>query len=76
MTLKPGQSHSIPVAQLRYGLRGGSEYAYWTEPGDYTLTASFNTAISPAPANVKPQADGFGQVTLTSEPIKIKVEGK
>jgi hypothetical protein len=76
MTLKAGKSHSIPVAQLRYGHRGASEYAYWTEPGEYTLTATFNTGISPAPANVKPQADGFGRVILTSEPIKIKVEGK
>ena len=50
--------------------------AYWTEPGEYTLTASLKSGISPAPKDSKDTRDGFGVVTFTTEPIKIKVEGK
>lgn len=79
VTLAPGKSHfeRIPSSYLT---RGGplkiSGWAYWTEPGDYTLSASLLTALNPSPKDVKPDKDGFGKVTLSSEPIKIKVENK
>jgi hypothetical protein len=76
VVLAPGKSHSFPLSALTYGRRGVAHRAYWTEPGDYTLRASLMTAISPAPRDVKADKDGFGPVTLTSEPIKIKVEAK
>lgn len=75
VTIAPGQMHSIPVKSLRYGFRGGSLYAYWTKPGEYTLAASFKTGISPAPKGSK-ERNGFGLVTLTAAPIKLKVETK
>jgi hypothetical protein len=74
--IEAGKTHSIPVTSLQYGFRNASMMAYWTEPGDYTLTASLKTGVSPAPKDSKETKDGFGVVTLTTEPIKIKVEGK
>jgi hypothetical protein len=76
MTLAPGKSHTIAIPKLQYGFRGLANLSYWTAPGEYTLTASFQTAIAPAPPGVKPEPDGFGKVTLTSAPVKIKVEAK
>jgi hypothetical protein len=76
VTIAAGKTHSIPVTSLKYGFRGASMMSYWTEAGDYTLTASIKTGISPAPKDAKNVKDGFGEVTLTTEPLKIKVEGK
>jgi hypothetical protein len=76
VTIAAGKTHSIPVTSLKSGFRGDTSWAYWTEPGDYTLTASFKTGISPAPKDVKETKDGFGVVTITAEPVKIKVETK
>jgi hypothetical protein len=75
ITLAPGKTHTIPVTALQYGFRGVSKYAYWTEPGDYTVTASYKTAISPAPKGSKEVDKGFGMAVLvSSEPVKVKVE--
>jgi len=74
MTLAAGKTYKIPVTRLQYGFRGISQFAYWTEPGEYTLTASYNTAIKPAPEGTKAEPDGFAPVNLKSEPVKIKVE--
>jgi hypothetical protein len=74
--IEAGKTHSIPVTSLKYGFRNASLMAYWTEPGEYTLTASLKSGISPAPKDSKDTRDGFGVVTFTTEPIKIKVEGK
>jgi hypothetical protein len=76
LTLAPGKTHTIEIKSLQFGERGVSEQAYWTEAGQYTLTASFVTALSPPPPDSKDVQDGFGPVTLTSKPIKIKVEAK
>ena len=35
-----GKTYEIPIKQLKYGMRGISTYAYWTEPGEYTLSAT------------------------------------
>ncbi len=58
-----GKSHDIPVKSLASGKRGISTYSYWTESGDYTLTATLTYA-----------SDDDKQVTVTSGPAKIKVE--
>src|SRR5437879_4577423 len=49
ITIPAGKTHEIPIASLTYGFRGLAMQAYWTEPGDYMLSASLKTAISPAP---------------------------
>jgi hypothetical protein len=73
-TLAAGKTHEIPITSLSYGFRGMAQQAYWTEPGEYTLTASFQTGISPAPKGTKDNGDGFGICTIKSEPVKITVE--
>ncbi len=74
MTLEAGKTYSIPVTSLQYGFRGHSQSAYWTEPGEYTLTVGFKTAISPAPKGSKEAEKGFGFASVNSEQVKIKVE--
>src|SRR5262249_36678185 len=53
LMLAAGKSHTIPIKSLQYGYRGVKNRAYWTLPGTYTLTASFQTAINPAPKDAK-----------------------
>lgn len=76
-TIAPGKTFSIPVTTLKSGPRGDTNWSYWTEPGEYTLTAGFKTGISPAPKDAKEvNKDGFATVTIKTEPIKLKVEAK
>jgi RNA polymerase sigma factor (sigma-70 family) len=81
VTLAPGKTHTLPITSLmtkRLGRDGTA--SYWLEPGDYTLTATYKTAVSPAPAGSKDGAEllmqgfpGFGQVTVITAPVKLKV---
>lgn len=75
VTLGPGKSQTIPITSLSYGFKG-SHNAYWLTPGKYTLTASYKTTVSPAPAAAQAADEGFGAVTITSAPLTITVEGK
>ena len=75
-TLAPGKTASMDIKSLSFGVRNKSKFAYWAEPGEYTLGATFTTAVSPAPKDAKDVQDGFGKVVLTAEPIKLKVEAK
>lgn len=36
--------------------------SYWTEPGEYTLTATYTSTV-----------EGGPKITATSEPVKLKV---
>jgi hypothetical protein len=72
-TIQAGKRHKIEIKSLSYGFRGASNRSYWTEAGDYTLTAHFVTATSPAVKGAKKAEGDFGFVTLTSAPLKIKV---
>jgi len=76
VTLAAGKSYSLPITSLVYGFRGVAQAAYWTEAGEYTITASFKTGISPAPKGSAkdPNYTDFGSVTIKAEPVKIKVE--
>jgi hypothetical protein len=76
ITLAPGKSESVPVSSLAFGLRNLTHAAYWTAPGDYTLSATYQTSMAPAPKDARDVGNGFGAVTLTTAPIKIKVEAK
>ena len=73
MTLAAGKSHEIPIKQLSHGQRGMGQFTYWTEPGEYKLSAVVRTAIKPAPKGTK-EENGFGRVELKTEPVKITVE--
>ncbi len=75
-TIAPGKSHTIPIKSLTSGMRGISKYAYWTEPGEYELVAELRTGVSPAPKGAQDAGEGFGVVTLKSEPFKVTVVEK
>jgi RNA polymerase sigma factor (sigma-70 family) len=75
--LAPGKTHSLPIKNVVSPNRNrAGGIAYWTKPGEYTLTATYQTAVSPAPkdAAARPGYEGFGNVTVTSAPVKLKVE--
>jgi hypothetical protein len=76
LALAAGKSHQIKITKLTYGQRDLSHRSYWLEPGEYELTARYQTAISPAPLGAEDAGEGFGRVRVTSAPIKLKVEGK
>jgi hypothetical protein len=75
-TLKPGAKLTIPIKSLFFGMRGQSEHAYWTKPGEYLLTATVNTGISPPPPGSKKYDDNFGTLQLASDAVTLKVEKK
>lgn len=61
--LEPGKSHDIPIKMLMDGFRAASRSVYWTEPGEYTLSATYQLSGD----------DGAKGPLLTSKPIKLKV---
>jgi RNA polymerase sigma factor (sigma-70 family) len=79
--LAPGKVFTRPIRSLNHGHRDIEFRSYWLAPGDYTLTARFHTAMLPAPAGAvlydgrlgEPQLRGFGVVTVTTPPLKLKV---
>jgi RNA polymerase sigma factor (sigma-70 family) len=76
VAIAPGKSHVLPLSNLSFGHRVTSDLAYWTKPGDYTLTATYHTAISPTPKGAQKAPSflpDFGHVAATSAPIKLKV---
>jgi len=65
VTLPPGQSEVIRINSLTDGRRSW----YWTEPGDYTVTAQLTTlAWSPGMSQRR--------ITVRSAPVTIPVPGK
>jgi hypothetical protein len=76
VTLAPGKSHKLEIKKLSYGHRGASHRSYWLAAGEYALTASYRTGVSPSPKDAKDAGEGFGQVTATSAPVKLKVKKK
>jgi hypothetical protein len=39
--IEAGKTYEMPIMQLKFGLRGVSQHAYWTEPGEHTLAATY-----------------------------------
>jgi RNA polymerase sigma factor (sigma-70 family) len=78
INLAPGKSLDLPIKSLSHGLRGVGHMAYWTKPGQYTLTATYDTAIAPAPKDAKeaPGFAGFGRISATSAPVTLTVVEK
>jgi hypothetical protein len=62
VTIAAGETHKIPIKQLKFGFRGVGTFAYWTEPGEYTLAAKLSNRGEPA-------------LLLETAPIKITVKG-
>jgi hypothetical protein len=76
VTLAPGKSVTIPIKSLNYGQRNLTNGAYWTQPGKYTLTATYVTGVNPAPKGTAADNRGFGRVTVNSAPLTMKVTDK
>ena len=77
IVLAPGKTYTWPIKSLKsVSFTHEQSQAYWTEPGEYTLTATVHTALSPAPKGSKDAGNGFGRVTITSAPVKVKVVAK
>ncbi len=62
-TLKPGKWLSLPIKRLSHGLRGVSQYAYWTRPGKYKLKVTYR--------GIQPGADKT--FTLECLPVYLHV---
>ncbi len=75
-TLAPGKSVIVPITSLGFGMRNMTHAAYWTAPGEYVLTASYQVTTIPAPKGAREAGNGFGAVTLTTAPVTIKVDVK
>lgn len=49
LTIAKGATHSLPIVSLDEFF----QVHYWTKPGEYTLTAKFQTAMLPAPQGAR-----------------------
>ncbi|MBM4068609.1 MAG: hypothetical protein FJ271_06640 [Planctomycetes bacterium] len=65
--LAPGKSAVLPIERLVYGSRNHIQYAYWTEPGEYTLSIRYRAEIAARDARER-------TVWVQSEPIRILVQ--
>jgi hypothetical protein len=63
VTLAPGQSHRVALTHLEDGRRGIGRRLYWTEPGEYTLTAKYTSGRTQSGAKTQ----------LTSAPVTLHV---
>lgn len=72
MTLKPGDTFRIPITSLSSGFRGNGTWSYWLEPGEYMITARYQTGVRPVPPGAK-EMYGAGPVTLVSKGVTVKV---
>jgi hypothetical protein len=73
VTLAPGKTHTLAFTELKTFRSGRDGTACcWTEPGDYTLTATLETMVSPVPPGSK-DYNGFGVVKVISASVKLKV---
>ena len=65
VTLKPGETHKIPLPNLQWGSRGVEWCGYWTEPGEYTLMATYQWVEG---------EDGSEPHTVKTPPVKLSVK--
>jgi hypothetical protein len=78
IALAPGKTYEWPIQSLKsLSFTRPQHQSYWTEPGEYTLTADIQTQVAPVPKGAKDRGDGFGDVKITSAAATVKVvEGK
>jgi hypothetical protein len=83
LAIAPGKTWSLPLTSLCHGTHGVAHFSghrsCWTQAGDYTLTATFQTAVSPKPEGAKETKWAHfegGLVSVTTAPVKLKVVEK
>jgi hypothetical protein len=81
--IAPGKTWSLPITSLCHGTHGvavmSANRGCWTQAGEYTLTATFKTAVSPKPDGAKETKWAHfegGFVTVTTPSVKLKVVEK
>lgn len=67
--LGPGETLRLPIRRLIYGSRGSVRYAYWTEPGEYTLSIRLRL---PTGNGVLARVQ---EVAATTSPVAVRVVG-
>jgi hypothetical protein len=68
--LAPGAGQVVPLGQLCHGPRG-CDFTYWTEPGEYTLTAHYQLGSHREPPD--DPATGPPGPVLSSAPLRLTV---
>jgi len=64
--LAPGGKYTIPIRRLMHGRRN-ADASYWTEPGEYRLSATYTAALkSDAPGGSTP-------ISMTAPAVTLKV---
>jgi hypothetical protein len=76
--IEPGKTHEMPIKSLAGFSRGTQRQQwFWTEPGDYTLGASFQTlCYEVEPGGVVVKGPRNTRQTATAEPIALAVKSK
>ena len=73
-----GSSYTVYATHLPFpvlpAFAWGRSFTYWTEPGEYTLRAVWNAGISPAPPGSRDDGNGFGHLTISSDPVTVYVQ--
>ena len=67
VTIAPSRHIDLPIESLEYGFRGESERWYWTEPGDYTLQASFTWPLD---------MSGLFSQKVAATPVRLSVKAQ
>ncbi len=74
ITLAPGKTYEWPITSLAsLSFTHPQHQSYWTEPGEYTISATVHSQVSPVPKGAKDKGNGFADLKITSAPAKMKV---
>jgi hypothetical protein len=73
LEIRPGESVEIPITNLSFSAGGKNKAAYWTEPGTYTLKATYSSIYQSTMGGGRGGAFPF---KVTSDPVTIKVTRK
>ncbi|QDT97417.1 hypothetical protein V144x_28920 [Gimesia aquarii] len=73
-TIAPGKSYRLSIDSLNPN--GGTPWFYWSEPGEYTITATYTVYTGlpafPLPDDKKPK-NKPKKYEVTTPPVKVKV---
>jgi hypothetical protein len=74
ITLAASKTYEWPIQSLKsLSFTRPQHQSYWTEAGEYTMTADVMTQVSPVPKGAKDKGDGFADVKVISAPLKVNV---
>lgn len=73
-TIKPGKTHRISIKSLNP--QGGTPWIYWSEPGEYSIRATYTvySGLPPFPFPAEKAPTGKPQrYEVTTPPVKVRV---